>query len=205
MYSCYDYNIFQIINYIMKHSILIFFSLIIFSSYSFAQTTKKKSELERLKKATQELIEETSKMLSNTKKTTLSSLNELNILTQEIKKRRNLIATLNSEIKEIEEQQKRINSEISILEKDVDDKKIKYGKAIKNIYSKKSGIDEIMFVFSAESLAQSYRRMRYLQEYSTWRKSQVKEINIKQTDLSNKKESLERTRKEKESDRKSVV
>ena len=56
-----------------------------------------------------------------------------------------------------------------------------------------------MFVFSAESLAQSYRRMRYLQEYSTWRKSQVKEINIKQTDLSNKKESLERTRKEKES------
>ncbi|MDO5570866.1 MAG: peptidoglycan DD-metalloendopeptidase family protein [Bacteroidales bacterium] len=183
----------------MKLFNAILFCFLISISSLYAQNSKKRSELERLKQATQEIIEETSRMLSNTNQSALSSLNELNLLSKEVTNRRQLINTLNAEIIEIEKEQNKTTKEISVLEKNIGEKKIKYGQAMRKIYSKRSGIDEIMFVFSAESLAQSYRRMRYLQEYSGWRKTQVKEIVNKQQELSDKITFLEQKKEEKSS------
>ena len=98
-----------------------------------AQSSKKMSELERLKRNTREMIEETNRMLSDTKKSTMSSLNQLNVLGQEIKTRRKLIGTLNQEISEIEKEQNLTNNEIRILQKDLEVKKEKYGKAIRSM------------------------------------------------------------------------
>ena len=53
-------------------------------------------------------------------------------------------------------------------------------------------------VLSAQNFTQTWGRMRYLKEYSDWRKRQANEIMIKQTLLAEKKSSLEKKRVEKE-------
>ena len=55
----------------------------------------------------------------------------------------------------------------------------------------------MMFVFSSNSLSQSYRRIRYLREYSSWRKKEAEEIKEQQAVLQKKKENLNKTKKAK--------
>ena len=180
----------------LKSIFIIVFSLFIL--FITAQDSKKKSELERLKRAAQEKIAQTNKLLTETSKSAVSSLNRLNVLNEEISVRRTLIQSLNNEISIIEKEHSQLSQDITILEKELDLKKKKYGDAMRSIYSKRSGIDEVVFVLSAQSFTQTWRRMRYLKEYSDWRKRQAHEISLKQKDLGEKKESLEKSRKEKE-------
>ena len=81
----------------MKRLIYLFI-LCLLPTLLIAQSAKKKSELERLRKETQSQIQETTRMISTTKESTLSSLNRLNLMSQEITSRRRLIATLNQEL-----------------------------------------------------------------------------------------------------------
>lgn len=72
---------------------------------------------------------------------------------------------------------------ISFLQKELDNKKTSYAKAIRNMGRQRNQYDELMFIFSAKSFDQSYRRMRYLKDYSNWRKRQAGEIVAKRQEL----------------------
>lgn len=157
-----------------------------------AQTSKKRNELERLKKATQEMIEETNRMLSVTKKSALQSLNQLGIIGEEIKMRRSLISTLNEEVRLIDREQAQTSREIKQLQEQLEEKKQKYAIAMQGLYQKRSGVDDMLFILSAQNVGQSYRRMRYLQEYSQWRKEQAAAIVEQQTELTRKQAELEK-------------
>ena len=53
-----------------------------------------------------------------------------------------------------------------------------------------------MFIFSAENLAQTYRRMRYVQEYATYQRLQGEDIMAKQEQVRKKKGVFESPRAE---------
>ena len=165
----------------------------------FAQSSKRKSELERQRKETQALIQETTRMLSSAKESAAASLNRMTLLTQEINSRRRLISMLNQEVDIISADQSRILKEISVLEGDLSIKKEKYAQAVRSYHKRNSGLDEIVYILSADNFEQSYRRLRYLQEYANWRKTQAEKIVVKRTELQSKKEELDRAKKEKES------
>lgn len=55
-----------------------------------------------------------------------------------------------------------------------------------------------MFIFSAENLAQTYRRIRYVQEYATYQRLQGEDIMAKQEQVRKKKSELQQVRKAKE-------
>lgn len=169
-----------------------FFSVLIAT----AQNSKKRNELERLKRATQEMIEETNKMLSDTRKSALQYLNQLNVLGEEIKMRKSLISTLNEEMALIEREQAQTTREINRLEESLKEKKGKYAVAMQSLYHKRSGVEDMLFILSAQSMKQSYRRMRYLQEYSQWRKEQAMDIAEQQAELTRKRAELEKKKKE---------
>lgn len=78
-----------------------------------------------------------------------------------------------------------------------DAKKEAYAKAIRGIAGRNSGYETLMFVFSSNSLNQSYRRIRYLREYSAWRKKEAIKISEQQAELEKKKAELAKTRAEK--------
>ena len=181
----------------MIRHILIISLLVVVAEISVAQSFKKVKDLQKQRTETLQSIAKTDKALKTTKKSALQSLHQLNKLTAEITKHKEVIAELNAEITEINRQERRINDTISRLEKDLDAKKEAYAKAIRGMAVRHSGYETLMFVFSSNSLNQSYRRIRYLREYSAWRKKQAIKISEQQDELEKKKAELAKTRSEK--------
>lgn len=164
---------------------------------SVAQSSKKVKDLQKQRKEALQSIAKTDKELKTTKKSALQSLHQLNKLTAEITKHKEVITALNAEISNINKQERKINETISRLEKDLNAKKEAYAKAIRGIAGRNSGYETLMFVFSSNSLNQSYRRIRYLREYSAWRKKEAIKISEQQAELEKKKAELAKTRAEK--------
>jgi peptidase, M23/M37 family len=164
---------------------------------SVAQSSKKVKDLQKQRKEALRSIAKTDKELKTTKKSALQSLHQLNKLTAEITKHKEVIAALNAEISNINKQERKINETIARLEKELDAKKEAYAKAIRGIAGRNSGYETLMFVFSSSSLNQSYRRIRYLREYSAWRKKEAIKISEQQAELEKKKAELAKTRSEK--------
>lgn len=163
-----------------------------------AQTTKEIIDLQNIRKKALESIEATNRLITSTRKNTMSLLNRLNLLNAEIKTRKEVISVLNREIAAIDREQRRINSEVKRLSDDLDRKKQNYASAVQGMYASRAARNELMFILSASTFSQSYNRMRYLREYSAWRKEQAQEIVARQTELNAKKEELARTRRAKE-------
>lgn len=85
---------------------------------------------------------------------------------------------------EIASLQKQLNK----LQRDLKDKKRKYETSVQYMYRNKSVQEKLMFIFSAENLSQTYRRMRYVQEYANFQRLQGMEIERKQKQIAAKKE-----------------
>ncbi len=153
-----------------------------------AQSVK---ELEIQRKQTLQKLETTNKMLNETKKSQRSSLTKLNIINKNIKVRKTLITNINTEIGQLdnkivqlEQEKHQLESRLTILKKD-------YVKLVQEAYINRNLYSKIMFVLSAESFDQSYRRLRYLQEYTNYRKEQVSQIEKVKTDIIHKNDSLQ--------------
>lgn len=178
----------------MKRILLYFFFLVV-SIFSLHSQTVKQLESER--KNTLKQIETTNKMLNETKKTKQTSLNKLNILNTTIRERQSLIKTMNEEVKGLDSEMGTLRNERREQEKRLEILKADYAMLVQEQYYNQGGYNKMMFIFSAETLDQSYRRLRYLQEYSDHRKNQVKEIQKTVQDIEEKTKTLEEHRKTK--------
>ena len=152
-----------------------------------AQTVK---ELELQRKQTLQKLETTSKILNETKKSQRSTLNKLTIIGKNIKERKKLITNITSEIGQLDtkmqqltEEKVKLESKLSLLKKD-------YVKLVQEAHVNRSLYAKIMFVLSAKSFDQSYRRLRYMQEYTDYRKQQVNQIEHVKTEIIHKNDSL---------------
>lgn len=158
--------------------IRLFFSSVILSLIflSFTAQAQSVKQLEKERKETLKKMETTNKMLNEAKKSQKSSLNKLTILNNTIRERRKLINTINKEINELDREVDQLGKERHALEEKLKVLKADYAKLIQESYINRNNLSKWIFIFSAESFDQSYRRLRYMQEYSTHRKEQVKEI-----------------------------
>lgn len=152
-----------------------------------AQSVK---ELERQRKQTLQTLETTSKMLNETNKSKKSSLNKLNIISKNINERKTLIKNISTEIGLMDVEIVRLNEEKTKLETKLSTLKSDYAKLVQEAHINRSLYAKIMFVLSAKSFDQSYRRLRYLQEYTDYRKQQVREIESVKTAIIHKNDSI---------------
>lgn len=176
----------------------ILFSLIALSiSFSLLSQTTKIKELERKRKLALREIENTTLLLNKTKRSTTTLLNRINLLTEQINSRQQVISLLNQEVQAINNEQNRIEKEIRELEVDLKGEQKAYAKAIEGMALRKQSKNKLMYVLSGKDLAESLRRMKYLKDYSEWRKKQAVSIQEKQQDLVAKKEALNKTKADK--------
>jgi len=156
-------------------------------------------ELERRRQEANEEIALTSQLLKEASASAKSSLNRLNLLSQQLLSRKKVVNLLNQEIATIDRRIKTISNEIEILDKDLTKTKENYAKSMQNQqHEHRTTQFKMLLVLSAENLTQSYRRMRYLREYSDWQKEEAERIVKKQNEILKRKEELEKTRKEKQ-------
>lgn len=158
---------------------------------------EKRTELEKTKKQLEEEINLTNQLLEETKKSKMLSLNELNMLQAKIRKRQNLIATLQKQIQNTDSRLQRTRNDLKKTQNDLSKLKKEYGKMLVFANKNRNGLNKLMFLFAADDFNQAYRRLKYLQQYSSLRKRQIERMTTAQAQLNNQKTQLEEEKIEK--------
>lgn len=177
----------------MKKILGVFIFILLSSTMMMSQTV---SELQAKKKKALEDLELTSSLIEKTSKSKTQSLTQLNLLNAEIKQRQSVINTLNAEIRSINKDLNKLRNETNKLQQQLDTLKKEYAKLMYHTYYKKSKYDELMFVLSAKDFAESFRRYRYIKQYSEYCQKKTQEINETKAALNEKLKQTEKVRAE---------
>ena len=181
----------------MKRFFLLCLTCLFLMSAS-AQTNKKIKELENQRNELQQQIAESETLLRSTKKDVKSQLDNLALINGQIDERKKYILAIEKDVQTINGEINTLQRQLKSLQKDLEDKKKKYESSVQYMYRNKSIQEKLMFIFSAENLSQTYRRLRYVREYANYQRLQAIEIERKQKQVEAKKAELVSTRAVKE-------
>ena len=163
-----------------------------------AQSNKLIKELESKRGALQKQIAESESLLQTTTKNVGSQLKGLAALTGQIEERKRYILAINSDMDAIDRELVSLERQLNQLQKELKDKKTKYAASVNYLYRNHTIQDKLLFIFSAQTLEQTYRRLRYVREYASYQRMQGEEIQKKQKQINNKRAELSEARKAKE-------
>ena len=181
----------------MKHLLLLCLTCLFVWNVS-AQTTQKIKELESQRNELQQQIAESETLLRSTKKDVKSQLDNLALINGQIEDRKKYINAIERDVKSLSNEINALQRQLKTLQRDLKDKKDKYESSVQYMYRNKSIHEKLLFIFSADNLSQTYRRMRYVKEYANYQRLQAIEIERKQKQVNAKKAELETTREAKE-------
>ena len=174
----------------MKRIFLLCIACCFLSALS-AQSTRKIRELENKRKELHQQIAESETLLQSTKKDVKSQLENLALLTGQIEERRRYIHTIETDVNTLAKEITTLQRQLTALQRDLKEKKKKYEASVQYMYRNKSVQEKLMFIFSAENLSQTYRRMRYVQEYANYQRLQGLEIERKQRQVVSKQKGIQ--------------
>ncbi len=172
-------------------------------------------DLRKKKEKTNEQIKYTTRLLDEAKKDEKKTLNKFNILNKQIELRTNLISGINSEVGVLGDFIDQNAWLVNSLNSDLDELKKEYANMILFAQKNQTNYSKVLFMLSANSFNQAYKRFMYLRQYTEYRKRQaeliqwirdlvqvkvknlVKQRSEKETLLQSKKQEAERLDKEK--------
>jgi len=171
-------------------TILVFF-------LSSVQAQDKKNKLQHDKQKLEAEIKYNSQLLEETQKSKNTTLNQLVILKNQISSREQLIETINGEINTVNDQIS-MNAEIlKELQGDLDHLKEEYAEMIYYAYKNRSSFDKLMFIFASDDFNQAFRRIKYFEQYTAYRKTQVQLITKTRSEIDSTNKVLENHKHEK--------
>ncbi len=176
------------------YSVLILFFIGLFDCVT-AQNNK--SQLEKQKSLIQNQIKEAQQILSETSTKKKASIGQLNAIQRKINAHTQLIRTYSEEIKSLDSKISEDNEVIGALNKDLENLKKEYAAMVYAAHKSSSGFDKLSFIFASANLNQFYMRFKYLEQYSSARKNQVKLITDIKSEIEGEKISLEMNKEEK--------
>lgn len=156
-----------------------------------------KKDLENKKKKINEEINEINEMLNATKANKKNSLGNLLTLNMKLDKRQELIAAINAEIVQLNKKINLTDGEINQLKANLEKLKAEYVRMIISAQRQQDAYSRLMFIFSAGNFNQALMRLKYLQQYSVYRKKQANEIVNTQNSLTVKLNELKESKHEK--------
>jgi murein hydrolase activator len=168
----------------------------VFFSVSFAQ--KGKDQLEKEKKLIQSQIKETQQILDQTASKKKASIGQLNALKGQINSYSKLINNYAAEVKMLDVKINEDSEVIRALSSDLENLKNEYGHMVYAMYKSSGGFNRLSFIFASSNLSQFYMRFKYLEQYTSARKNQVKLIGEIKTEIEKEVATLEKTKVEKD-------
>ncbi len=180
----------------LKISSIILLFLFIAIPYSFAQSVDKeklKEDKERIEKE----IAYANSLLDETQKNKKSTVNQIVLLNNKIKKREQLLGRINEEIKGIDNKVERLQEGVEQTKKDLKDLKDEYASLIYHAYINRNNYRRLAFIFSARDFNQAFQRLKYLQQYTAYRQQQAELIVITRKKLEYELEQLSFAKTEK--------
>jgi septal ring factor EnvC (AmiA/AmiB activator) len=185
-------------NKISIYLCVIFFCSIV-STCLLAQTKTQPSQKDLLSKKNKlnDDIKQLNSQLSQTKASKKSQINTIVVINTKIKVREELINTINSELSQLNSVIIDNTNQITALKASLEKLKTEYAKMIYFAQRNQDSYTKIMFLFSSGNFNQAYMRIKYFQQYATFRKKQADEITATQLILTNKLNALEDQRHQK--------
>ena len=156
-----------------------------------AAWAQSKKELEAKKAKIQKEIEQTNNQLQQVSKNKNATKEQITALKKKIALRQSLITTINSEINEIGNEITNTSNEITNLETKLEQLKADYTKLILYADKNKNVYQRLMFVFAANDFNQAYQRIKIIQEFAEYRRTQAVEIISTKNQLNGKKTELQ--------------
>ena len=175
--------------------LLVIGALAIFLCPIHAESVK---DLQKKQKRLQQEIEQTNKMLSQTKRDESATLNKLNLLNQNIKNQRRLISTLDNEIIALNREMVQLSGRRDSLQHILEGYKLDYAQFIRQTHFARVQQSPLLFVLSSENFQQLVRRARYMQEFAHFRQEQVKRIEATQAEIDTQNALLKANKSDKE-------
>jgi septal ring factor EnvC (AmiA/AmiB activator) len=140
---------------------------------SLAQT---KSQLEEEKRINLEEMENSANLLKQTQDTKKENIGQIQIINRRINLRGQIIESIEKETKLLDEEINERNKLVMEMEKDLEMLKSEYAKLILFSYKNRNKYDKVIFLFSAESFNQAYKRLRYVKQFVKFRRKQSEGI-----------------------------
>ncbi len=161
-----------------------------------AQTKK---QLERDKAKIEREIARLSTQLSNAKKTTKASANQINLIKKRINERNNLINNINKQMGMLDRQITKTEDSLRVVRGQIDSMKSEYAKVVRTLYGLRQNLNSTTLVLDNEAYNYSYLKLKYFNEYSRYRKHQATAIRRREVQFQDMSLDLQRQRKEKSS------
>ena len=139
----------------------------------------------------QKKIKEQEKALRANQEDVKKRLQDLMILNGEIDQRQKNIEGIQKDIHYIEGNIGILNAQLKTLEQQLQDRKNKYIRSMRYMTRHHSVQEKLMFIFSAKSLSQMYRRLSFVRQYSAYQKAQGEAVKSKQTQVNDKHKQLQ--------------
>lgn len=179
----------------MKYYLLIFFSLLIGTGLN-AQYNKEKLRKESL--ALRQEIARLNRSLNQTKSGAKKSLLYLKQIDNKIKAQNQLLRNTAKETQALKDEiyisqlkENKLNRELMKLQGE-------YKEVLVNAYKNKSLQNKILFILSSSSFTEAFRRIKYLEKYSSYQDEKATEIKIKKKAIRENINLREKAKKDKE-------
>ena len=163
-----------------RQSYIVLFVLLFTSFLAVSQTKK---EIEKRIENTKREIELTSKLIKETEQSKKQSYSKLELISRKIELRKEFINDMSIQITILNAQLLNTQSQVNSLSKEIMSIKTEYAKIVYYEYTNRNAYDRLMFILSSENFNQAYKRLKYLQFYTEYRRLQVAQIISKTTQL----------------------
>ena len=179
----------------VKRNILVFALCSLFLVPAFGESVK---DLQKKQKKLQQEIEQTNKMLKQTKKDETATLNKLELLGKNIQNQKQLIRTLDNEITALNREMNTLTNTRDSLQVVLEGYKNDYATMIRKSHFARVQQSPLLFLLSSDSFQQLARRARYLQEFAHFREQQVRRIEDTQAEIDIQNDLLQANKNDKQ-------
>lgn len=174
---------------------ILIYLLILIAPLAVAQSV---NDLQKQQKELEQQIENTNKMLQQTQSNKKVTLNKLELINQNIKNQRKLISNLNQEITGLDQQLVSLQQDKQLLQDELTGLQEEYARLVCQAHYTQMHQSPLIFLFTAANFQQLLRRIRYMQEFSQYRRLQMEKITTKKQQIEEQNTRLNNNRKNKQ-------
>jgi len=138
----------------------------------------------------QKNIKEQEQKLKANERDVKKRLQNLMVLTNEIADKRKTIDTIQKDISQLDGNIVVLDKQLQTLQKELEVRKERYKKSLRYLHRNRHIQNNIMFVFSASSFKQMYRRMRFVKDYAAYQQAQGEAVMSMKEQVSEASEDL---------------
>lgn len=160
-------------------------------------TTSAIKDLREKNQAIQKEIQENELQVKKKQKDVDQRLQKIMLLDTEIGQQQKTIDQIATDVKGINGNIEVLKGQLKSLQTQITERRKKFILSMRYMARHRSIQDKIMFIFSAKSLSQMYRRLRFVREYASYQRAQGELLKAKQAQIDNKHIQLKQVRVQK--------